>query len=163
MQPEPTDFLEYQCSIAIDASPARAFSIVGDLENTVEWTGGRPVRTIRKTTDGPIGVGTRYRSGEKITMSYGADSEIVEYRPNELIMWRSKPVGERVPYHRWSFQLRPVDGGTLLIHNVRAARARGFMGMVQRLGFLFTHPRTTVPANMDRVLVRIKEMVEQNK
>lgn len=160
IEPGPSDFFSYSCAIRIDAPPERVFAVVGNLENSVAWTRGQPVRTIAKTTEGPINVGTRYRSSEKITMSFGGDTEIVKYRPNELIVWKSKPVGERVPYHRWAFRLEPANGGTRLTHEVRAARAGGIMRLVQGLGYLFTHPRTAVPANMERTLTAIKQMVE---
>ncbi|GAC1506654.1 MAG: hypothetical protein NVS1B6_14480 [Steroidobacteraceae bacterium] len=162
VEPQSGDFLTHECAIFVNAPVERVFEIVGDLENSVRWTDSRPVRTIAKVTDGPVGPGTRYRSSEKITMSFGADSEIVGFRPPEMIVWRSKPVGERVPYHRWSFELRTSNGGTELTHRMRAARARGIMGWVQRLGFLFTRPHDTVPANMERALVRIKAIVEDS-
>src|SRR5947209_6527226 len=99
MEPRRTDFLTYQCSIFVDAPVERVFAIVGDLGNVVRWTGAKPVRSITKVTDGPIGVGTKYRSSEKITMSFRADTEILVYRPPEMILWQSKPAGERVPFH----------------------------------------------------------------
>jgi uncharacterized protein YndB with AHSA1/START domain len=160
MEPQPTDFLTYECSIHIDAPPSRVFAIVGDLGGSAEWAGSGHIRSIAMVGDGPIGVGTRYRSGEKITMSYRAETEIVAYEPDRLVMWVSKPVGERVPVHRWSFELGPEDGGTRLTHRVRAARALGYMGWVQRLGFLFTRPATTIPPGMERTLTNIKVLAE---
>jgi uncharacterized protein YndB with AHSA1/START domain len=157
------DLLTYECSIHIDAPPERVFAIVGDLGSSVTWAGSGHIRSIEQTSAGPVGVGTTYRSGEKITMRYGADTEIVEYRPNECIAWKSKPVGERVPFHQWSFQLVPEDGGTRLTHQVRAMQAVGVMGLVQRLGFLFTHPRESIPPGMDRTLGNVKRLAETGK
>jgi uncharacterized protein YndB with AHSA1/START domain len=162
MEPAKTDFLTYRNQIHVEAQPERVFAIVGDLRGSVEWAGSGHIRSIEKKSDGPIGVGTRYRSSEKITMSYRADTEITAYRPNELIQWISKPAGERVPYHRWSFELTPQDGGTLLTHEVRAARALGYMGWVQRLGFLFTRPKSSLPPGMDRTLVTVKALAEKS-
>jgi uncharacterized protein YndB with AHSA1/START domain len=160
MEPRSNDFLSYECAIHIDAPAARVFEVVGDLGSSTDWAGSGHIRSINKVTDGPIGVGTRYRSSEKITMSYGATSEIVAYAPDEHIIWISKPVGERVPYHRWAFWLEPEAGGTRLRHAVRAARSKGPMGLVQRLGFLFTKPAITVPPGMDRTLQNVKRLVE---
>ena len=160
MEPRPTDFLSYECAIHIDASPADVFRIVGDLSGSADWAGSGHIRTIKQVSDGPVGVGTTYRSGEKIKMSYGANTEIVSYQPDSHIMWISKPVGERVPYHRWAFWLIPEDGGTRLVHTVRAARSKGPMGLVQRLGFLFTQPARTLPPGMDRTLQNVKRLAE---
>ncbi len=160
MEPRPNDFLSYECSIHIDASPARVFEVLGDLGSSVDWAGSGHIRSIDKMTDGPIGVGTKYRSSEKITMSYGANTEILAYEPSQHIMWISKPVGEHVPYHRWAFWLVPEEGGTRVLHSVRAARSRGPMGLVQRLGFFFTKPATTIPPGMDRTLQNVKRLAE---
>jgi uncharacterized protein YndB with AHSA1/START domain len=163
MQPQPTDFFSHECTVLIAAPSERVFAIVGDLGASTEWAGSGHIRSIVKTTDGPIGVGTKYRSSEKIIMSYRAESEIVEYQPSDLIVWISKPVGERVPHHRWSFSLVAEDGGTLLTHQVRAARAAGPMGWVQQLGFLFTRPRAKIPGGMERTLVNIKTLAERHE
>jgi uncharacterized protein YndB with AHSA1/START domain len=156
----PRELLRYECSIVVAAPPADVFAVVGDLARTPEWAGSGHVRSIVKVTDGPVGVGTRYRSSEKITMSYRAETEITVYRPDAAIEWKSKPAGERVPYHHWAFHLEPDGNGTRLTHTVRAMRAAGLMGWVQRLGFLFTRPRSTIPAGMDRTLARVKEIAE---
>ncbi len=160
MEPRSTDFLSYECSVYIDAPPERVFGVVGDLGTSAGWAGSGHIRSIGKTSDGPIGVGTTYRSSEKITMRYAANSEIVAYEPNRSIMWISKPVGEHVPYHRWAFWLIPDDDGTHLVHSVRAARAKGYMGWVQRLGYAFTKPATTIPPGMERTVQNIKARVE---
>jgi uncharacterized protein YndB with AHSA1/START domain len=163
MEPRPTDFLSYECTIHIDAPPERVFAIASDLGSSASWAGSNAIRSIEQTTEGPVGVGTKYRSSEKITMPYHAESEIVAYRPNELVVWISKPVGERVPHHRWAFQVTPEAGGSRLTHQVRAARAPGLMGWVQRLGFLFTRPRAAVPPGMERTLANIKVLADASQ
>ena len=158
---KPHEFLHYECSIVI-ATPAQAvFAVVGDLAGTPAWAGSRHIRSIVMLTEGPVGVGTRYRSSEKITMPYRADTEITAYRPDEAIEWISKPAGEPVPFHHWSFKLQPDTEGTRLVHTVRAMRAPGLMGWIQRLGFLFTRPQHTVPRGMDRTLQNVKVLAER--
>lgn len=154
------ELLSYRCDIMVAAPPSVVFALVGDLGRTPDWAGSGHIRSISKLTDGPIGTGTRYRSNEKITMSYRADIEIIMYDPDSVIEWISKPVGERVPYHHWSFRLEPVPGGTRLTHAVRAARATGYMGWIQGLGFLFTRPRQTIPPGMEETLRRVKALAE---
>lgn len=154
------ELLSYRCDIVIAAPPSAVFAVVGDLTGSAEWAGSGHIRSITKVTDGPVGVGTRYRSSEKITMSYRVDTEITVYEPDSAIEWISKPVGERVPYHDWAFHLEPVPGGTRLTHSVRAARARGYMRWIQGLGFLFTRPRQTIPPGMEETLRRVKALAE---
>lgn len=157
------ELLRYRCDIVIAAPPPAVFAVVGDLGGTPTWAGSGHIQSIAKVTDGPTGVGTRYRSSEKITMSYRADTEITVYEPDFVIEWISKPVGEHVPYHHWSFHLEPDSGGTRLIHTVRAARATGLMGLVQSLGFLFTRPTQTIPPGMEETLRRVKALVEKQQ
>jgi uncharacterized protein YndB with AHSA1/START domain len=154
------ELLRYQCDIVIAAPPAAVFAVVGDLSGSAEWAGSGHIRSITRVTDGPIGVGTRYRSSEKITMSYRAETEITVYEPDSAIEWISKPVGERVPYHHWAFRLEPVSVGTHLTHSVRAARAVGYMRWIQGLGFLFTRPARTIPPGMEETLRRVKSLAE---
>jgi uncharacterized protein YndB with AHSA1/START domain len=154
------ELLTYECTIHIDAPPERVFAIVGDLGSSVAWAGSGHIRSIQQTSEGSVGVGTRYRSSEKITMSYRAETEITDYQLGEYIAWQSKPVGERVPFHRWSFRLAPEGEGTRLTHQVRAVRASGVMGLVQRLGFLFTRPKSSLPPGMERTLVNVKKLAE---
>jgi uncharacterized protein YndB with AHSA1/START domain len=146
------DLLHYECSIIIPAPASDVFAVIGDLSDTPTWAGSGHVRSITRVTDGPIGVGTRYRSSEKITMPYHADTEITVYEPDSAIEWISKPVGERVPYHHWSFRLEPAPGGTLLTHSVHAFRATGPVGWIQSVGFLFTRPKQTIPTGMEETL-----------
>jgi uncharacterized protein YndB with AHSA1/START domain len=154
------ELLKYGSSIHVNAPPSRVFDIVSDLARSPEWAGSGAIRSIRKTTEGPVGVGTKYESSEKITMPYHAETEIATFEPEELIVWGSKPVGERVPRHRWSFKLAADGEGTILEHQVRVARARGFMGWIQSVGFLFTKPKERVPAGMDKTLLNVKRLAE---
>jgi uncharacterized protein YndB with AHSA1/START domain len=154
------ELLRYRCSIDITAPIEHVWLLVCDLDRTVEWAGSGAIRTIERRGEGPIGVGARYRSSEKITMRYGADSEVLVFDPPHAIVWRSKPVGERVPYHRWAFVLEPTETGTRLTNEVNAYRAGGLQGWVQRLGFLFTKPRERVPVGMTRTLENVKRLAE---
>ena len=50
--------LEFQTQIG--APPEAVFSYVSDLEKHVDWSGGQ---AIRKTSEGPIAVGSTYDPG----------------------------------------------------------------------------------------------------
>jgi uncharacterized protein YndB with AHSA1/START domain len=160
MNRAPGDFLVFDCDTFIDAPVDKVFALVSDLGRSAEWAGSGHIRSITQETPGPARMGTRYRSSEKITMPYHAETEIIAFEPNRLVKWKSKPVGERVPFHRWSFELIPDGDGTRLFHRVRAARAGGYMWLVQGLGFLFTKPRKTIPPGMERTLANIKALAE---
>lgn len=90
-------------SVRIDRSPEEVFDSISDPRSELEWN--PKVRLMEKTTDGPLGVGTRFRA--KWTKSPILELEITRYdRP-----------------HGWSYRnggaisvnldatLEPLDGG----------------------------------------------------
>ena len=98
----------------INAPPDRVFAYVADLEKHTEWT---HCEEIRKTSDGPVGVGTTYASrGKNFGMTTKEAVEVTEYAPNQRFSWRTS--GAMGMKFNWSFELRPQDGGTLLIERL---------------------------------------------
>lgn len=59
-------------SIDIARPPAEVFEYCSDQCNELEWTPG-PMKSCERLTDGPVGLGTRYRAEWS-----GAGSRIVE-------------------------------------------------------------------------------------
>lgn len=168
MEPRPEDFITYQCSIHIDAPPERVWELAGDLGKSAKWAGSGAVVAMTKTTDGPVGVGTRYIADEKIGVSFQSETLITEYEPNRLIIWHVRPIGSRMlkmpegRAHRWAFRLEPENGGTRLTHELCAARAAGLVRVMQIMG-------TTGPARngflrgITRTLDNIKSMAESSR
>ena len=108
--------MEFQTQV--NAPPEKVFEYVSDLEKHTQWT---HCQQITKTTDGPVGVGATYDSrGKDMGMSTHDKLEVVEFEPNKRLAWRaSAMMGMRFV---WSFELRPRDGGTLLIERVETPK-----------------------------------------
>jgi uncharacterized protein YndB with AHSA1/START domain len=161
MEARPYDMYTHQESIHIDAPPERVFAIVGNLDTSPAWAGSGQVKSMTKTTPGPVGIGTQYIADEKILIPFQAVSEITGYEPNELIVWTSKPtmVKKSAP-HRWMFRLVPEDGGTRLTQEVRAARAVGFERVMQATMVKLSGGMEPIGRGMKRTLENIKVRAE---
>ena len=66
--------------IRVNRTPDEAFAYVADFTTTAEWDS--TVRTARKLTDGPVGVGTRFLVNCKLPVgSVDLSYEILEFQP----------------------------------------------------------------------------------
>jgi uncharacterized protein YndB with AHSA1/START domain len=160
MDPRPYDMYVYETTVHIGASPERVWEIVGDLGRSQEWAGSGQVKSITKTTEGPVGVGTKYVAQEKILVPFKAETVVVGYEPNRFITWTSRPIGPNVSPHRWAFILMPEDGGTRLTHQVRAARASGFPRMIQATMVKLSGGTETIRRGMEATIRTVKARAE---
>jgi uncharacterized protein YndB with AHSA1/START domain len=76
-----------QGSVIIRRPVEEVFAYVTDLTHSAEWQAG--LLEVRKLTDGPVGVGTRYAfvrqfMGRKVE----AANEFVAYEPNRKVQFR---------------------------------------------------------------------------
>ena len=140
--------MEFQTQI--NAPPEKVFAYIADLEKHTEWS---HCSEIKKTSDGPIGVGATYDStGKNLGMTSKEKVEITEYRPNERFAWRTD--GAMGMQFHWSFELQPQDGGTLLTE--RLDPPGGVLATIIAKLFAERETRKVVTEG----LARIKEKVE---
>ena len=102
--------MELTTSIEIERPIADVFAYWADLENGSEWASAVIERT--KITDGPVGVGTRYRAveqfpGRKVQFTV----EITEFELNRRMaaIWEDLPVEAG-----WVATFEESNGGTRL-------------------------------------------------
>jgi len=76
-----------QQSVVIDRPPAEVFTFVSDLENDPPWSGAAE---LRRTSPGPLGVGTTFRQRDRILgRPLELSMEVVGYQPNHQIALRA--------------------------------------------------------------------------
>ena len=139
--------MEFQTQIS--ASPEEVFSYLADLEKHPEWS---HCMEVKKTSEGPVGVGASYRSkGKNFGITANDTVEVTEHRPNERFGWQT--AGAMGMKFGWSFEMQPREGGTLLIE--RFEPPSGLMGSLIGL----TAGRSTRKA-MQQGLANIKEKLE---
>ncbi len=101
--------IEYQ--VQVNATPEKVFAYLSDLEKHPEWA---HCDEVKKTSEGPVGVGASYASrGKNLGITAKEEVEVTEHHPNERFAWRAK--GAMGMRFGWSFEMKPEEGGTLII------------------------------------------------
>jgi uncharacterized protein YndB with AHSA1/START domain len=156
----PGGFVAVERSIHVDAPPERVFEIVGDVARSPEWAGSGEVRAIRRLTEGPIGVGTRYRSDQNVRgMNYHTTSTITDYEAARRIVWNVGPPD----YVRssWGFTLEPEDGGTRLAHFYDLDLPNNFFArLAYRVFFRLFNRAAQIAGHVETTLRNVKAMAE---
>jgi len=139
--------MEFQTQIS--APPEEVFAYLSDLEKHPEWS---HCMEIKKTSEGPVGVGASYRSkGKNFGITANDTVEVTEHQPNVRFGWRT--TGAMGMKFGWSFELQPKEGGTLLIE--RFEPPSGLAGSIIGLA-----ARSSTRKAMQEGLANIKEKLE---
>jgi uncharacterized membrane protein len=114
-------------SVIIRRPIEEVFAYVGDLRHSPEWQAG--LLEVRKVTEGPLGVGTRFTVvrkllGRKLELS----SEFVAYEPNTMVTFR---FSGSVP-GEGSYLFESTQEGTRVTSRVEM-RPRGFSRLAESL------------------------------
>jgi uncharacterized membrane protein len=107
-------------NIVINRPVEEVFAFLSNNENFPKWASG--IVEVKKTSEGPIGMGTTWRTvsaflGQRIK----TESEVTEYEPNRKYTHRSK--SGPLYQNGWSFER--VEGGTA-VKLVTEMEPRGF-------------------------------------
>lgn len=74
-------------SVLIERPIDEVFSYVSDLRHSAEWQAG--IMEVRKTTEGALGVGTKYTFARKfLGKTLEANNEFVAFEPNTKVVFR---------------------------------------------------------------------------
>lgn len=114
----------YSTETKVNASPQAVFDIVSDVTRHPELAGSGEIQTIKKTPDGPVGLGTRMFAEEKVrmgndTMDLTAESVVVTCDPPNCFSFITNPaLPETIRRMQWWFRMSPDGQGTKVIHEV---------------------------------------------
>ena len=152
--------------IVIQQPVERVFEYLTDVEKHVEWSGTLSfgLERINKLTDGPLGVGSRFRSVGKLSHRAGVEdnSTVTELEPNERLAWEtvSEGAGQENTF-RWAYTLRPRGDATNLTYTLLERR---FDPKPPRMLFpptLWLIDRKVFGREMESGLRRIREALEK--
>ena len=109
------------------------FAVLSDFSNGSKWAAGMP-EPAKKTSDGPIGVGTTWHGvGKAVGRKIESDIEYTEFEPNRKIVFTTMkpfPVTNTVTFES-------VGGGTRVSQTVEA-RPGGFFRLAEPLAVTMT-------------------------
>ncbi len=124
----------------------RIFDLLASPAGHAKIDGSGSVKTV---VSGPerLELGSRFRMGMKLGVPYRISSTVKELEENRLIAWA------HLGGHRWRYELKPVDGGTLVTETFDWSHA-----IVPKAIELLGYPRKH-PADMERTLERIEVLL----
>ncbi|MGH9224057.1 MAG: SRPBCC family protein [Acidimicrobiales bacterium] len=140
-------------TVTIDRPIEAVFEFLADGENDKRFS--RRIIEINKTTDGPVGVGTVYRSKARdLGRTATHDIEITAFERPTLIRWRELTTGPVVI----------ADGGNAL-RDVGGMTALTFHGDLQGRGLgnlILAFASSRVRSGFPRFAQSIKETIESS-
>lgn len=101
--------MKFANTITIVRQPADVFAYLSDLENIPEWN--YAIGQTRKTSEGPIGVGSQYTQVRTIPSHSEEFLEVTEFEPDRRLAIQ----GDLGPfYSEVTYLLAPAGEGTVL-------------------------------------------------
>jgi uncharacterized membrane protein len=100
--------LKIETSTVINRPVAEVFAVLTNVENNPKWASG--FLEAKKTSEGPIGVGTTWHAVQKsMGQRVEAEADVTEYEPNRKFALRSKTGPFPVKLQN---TFEPAEGGT---------------------------------------------------
>ncbi len=140
--------LKIESSIVINRPVDEVFAVLSNIENNPKWSSG--FLEAKKTSQGPIGVGTTWRAVQKaLGQRIETEAEVTEYEPNRKCTQRGKspfPVKVQMTFES-------VEGGTRV--NLRLeGEPGGFFKLAQPL------VANMAKRNIEGDLANLKDLME---
>jgi uncharacterized protein YndB with AHSA1/START domain len=135
-------------SIMINRPVDEVFAYAADVSNDPGWH--TDVLEARKTTEGPIGMGTVWHARFKPSMGISeGDMEVVSFEPDRALAMR----GDVGPMHpTLTYRFEPADGGTKFTRRIEI-KVSGWMKIMQpMIGMMLPKQNQGFLANLKRVL-----------
>lgn len=137
----------------IPAPAAAIFALLADPRRHPDIDGSGMVKSV-KTSDLPLRQGSTFSMHMKRGLAYSTENTIVEFEPDQVIAWQTRPITMPLPLllggRTWRYELTPVDGGTLVREtwDIRGERNRR----------LVSRDAGTAVKGMRRTLERIEQL-----
>jgi uncharacterized protein YndB with AHSA1/START domain len=142
--------MKFSNTITIDRPAADVFAYLADPENLPQWN--YAISETRKTSDGPVGVGSRYSQIRTIPAHSEETLEVTEFEPDLKFAMQ----GDLGPFYaEVGYQLAPEGEGTVLT-NTMNLQPSGPLRLIAPLAA--TRVKAAVAAN----LKALKQHLEQS-
>lgn len=109
--------MRFEAGITIRATPGAIWEAVSDPETWPRWT--EAVHRVKKLSEGPLGVGARFRITIMCIIPVWLHMTVTEFLPGERVAMEGKALLGRTTRY---YELRPLIGGT---RAVAGGEARG--------------------------------------
>jgi uncharacterized membrane protein len=141
--------MRYEQSLVVNAPADKVFTYVSDLEKLPEWGGFGNV--VRKTSQGPVGVGSTYESDGKQFGKHTDTVTVTEYVPGKIFAIEAQ--GD-TGHTRNSFELEAQGGST------KVTKVLHFLKPALTTRLAAPMLRSMAPKNLKNDLQKIKANIE---
>jgi carbon monoxide dehydrogenase subunit G len=139
----------FENTITIHRAPEEVFAFLADFENVPKWN--YAIDKTRKTSPGPVGIGTTYRQTRSIPGKSEEGFEVTVFEPGKRLAIR----GQIGPFRaRIGYLVEAAPGGTRLTNDVALDASPGVLGLAARLA------TSRVKAAVAENLSKLKEILE---
>lgn len=141
--------MRFANSVTVARSPHEIFEYLANFENAPEWN--YAIVETRKTSDGPVGVGTTYRQTRSLPSRSEEAFQVAEFEPDQRLAIH----GDLGPFEgTLTYELEGVAGGTR-ITNSAELEAHGLLKIAAPLAS--SRVGDAVAANLQK----LKEILER--
>lgn len=142
--------VDVSTSITINRPVEDVFAYVTDVTNDPEWH--TDALEARKTTEGPIGLGTRWHVRFKPSMGISeGDMDVTAFEPNRMEVMHGQ-LGPMEPTLTYLFE--PANGGTRLTRRVQIKVSGWMKVMTPLMGMMTRKSSAGFLDNLKNVLER---------
>ena len=138
--------------VTINAPAEKVFGYVADISKHGEWGNPSQKLQVEKTSAGPVGQGSTFKSTGKQFGTQNDTVTITEYVPNQRVSYESQGKAGHI---RHSFEVKTADGGVQLTKSFDVIKAGFPFVIFQPIVKAFI-----LPGAMKSDLERIKAKVE---
>ena len=138
--------------ITVGAPVEKIFAYLADITKHGEWGQAQHKLTVEKTSDGPIGQGSTFRSVGKQFGTQHDTVTITEYVPNQRLVYESEGKAGLI---RHSFDIKPAEGGVQVTKGFDVVKAGFPFALFLPMARMFI-----LPGALSGDLQRIKAKVE---
>jgi uncharacterized protein YndB with AHSA1/START domain len=107
-------------STTVNVPPEKAFDYLADITKHTEW--GSHLQSVEKASDGPVAVGSTFRTVGKLFGTHEAEVKIIELVPSQKIAFEAQ---DDSGHFRHEFILAPSNGGTAITKAVEPLETKG--------------------------------------
>jgi uncharacterized protein YndB with AHSA1/START domain len=149
--PEEMARMKFTNTITIGRRPAEVFEFLAHFENVPLWN--YAISETRKISEGPVGVGSRYRQARTLPTRSEEMFEVTEFEPDRRLSIK----GALGPYRsEVTYLLSPEDGGTILA-NTMNLQSSGPLRLIA--SFAASRVKSAVAANLGA----LKQILEKDR
>ncbi len=138
----------------INAPPERVFAYLADLPRHSEWA-AHPLQ-IERTSEGPVGAGSTFRSSARFMGSHNAELKVTEFTPPSRLTFEATDDSGQ---WRHEFTLAAANGGTRLTKTSQSVRPAGMVSRILGAVLVPILGRKIIAGDMQRIKQRVEGSV----